>query len=67
MLLCGRGSRLTPRSPAGAAKKRVSEQFATAEISQAASKLQRGQRAMQGPRVEAGAPKGPESRAANDG
>ncbi|KAI8402708.1 hypothetical protein FOFC_15970, partial [Fusarium oxysporum] len=59
-LLCGRGSRLIPRSPAGAAKKkRVSGQYATAEIGQAASELQKGQRAMWGPCVEVGGTKGP--------
>ncbi|KAI8417347.1 hypothetical protein FOFC_03660, partial [Fusarium oxysporum] len=53
-LLCGRGSRLIPRSPAEAAKKKkVSGQYAAAEIGQAASELQWGQRAIWGWCVEA--------------
>ncbi|KAF5268295.1 hypothetical protein FOXYS1_817 [Fusarium oxysporum] len=48
-----------------AKKKKVSGQYATAEIGQAASELQKGQRTMWGPRVEVRAPEGPESRAAN--
>ncbi|KAI8415989.1 hypothetical protein FOFC_02297, partial [Fusarium oxysporum] len=51
-LLCGQGSPLVPRSPAEAAKKKVSEQYATAEIGQAASELQKGQRTMWGPCVK---------------
>ncbi|KAI8416529.1 hypothetical protein FOFC_02840, partial [Fusarium oxysporum] len=52
-LLCGRGSRLIPRSPAEAAKKkRFSGQYATTEIGHAASELQKGQRAIWGPCVE---------------
>ncbi|KAI8416806.1 hypothetical protein FOFC_03119, partial [Fusarium oxysporum] len=49
----GRGSRLIPRSPAEAAKKkRFSGQYTTAEIGNAASELQKGQRAIWGPCVE---------------
>ncbi|KAI3571597.1 hypothetical protein IWW34DRAFT_838596 [Fusarium oxysporum f. sp. albedinis] len=67
-LLCGRGSRLIPRSPASetncrspavfraaaeaAKKKRSSGQYATTEIGHAASELQKGQRAIWGPCVE---------------
>ncbi|KAJ0129780.1 Uncharacterized protein HZ326_22082 [Fusarium oxysporum f. sp. albedinis] len=74
-LLYGRGSRLLPRSPASetncrspvvfqaaaeaAKKKRVSGQYATAEIGQAASELQKGQRAMWGPCVKVEGTKGP--------
>jgi hypothetical protein len=97
-LLCGRGSRLIPRSPGKlctistqrfclvvsasetncrspvvfraaaetAKKKRFSGQYTTAEIGHAASKLQKGQRAIWGPCVEIrGAPEGPRSRAAS--
>ncbi|KAI8405789.1 hypothetical protein FOFC_13250, partial [Fusarium oxysporum] len=66
-LLCGRGSRLIPRSPAEAAKKkRFSGQYTTTEIGHAASELQKGQQAIWGPCVEdKGAPEGPRSRAAS--
>ncbi|KAI8410866.1 hypothetical protein FOFC_07460, partial [Fusarium oxysporum] len=65
-LLCGRGSRLIPRSPAEAAKKkRFSGQYTTAEIGHAASELQKGAASYLGPvRRDKGAPEGPRSRAA---
>ncbi|KAI8406307.1 hypothetical protein FOFC_02888, partial [Fusarium oxysporum] len=59
-LLCGQGSRLVPRSPAEAAKKKkVSGQYATAEIGQAASELQKGQRTMWDPCVKVEGTRGP--------